>query len=273
MTAPLYRPVRALRGAQWLVNAYYLFRRNPGSWMLLMLVILVSMLVLGAIPLVGPLIFGLLFPIFSAGLGLAARSTERGESVQVDQLLAGFRTSPGDLVAIGGFYLVGQVVVLAVMMGLGGPALQAAAEAARSGAALPADGAGVNVLLAALAGLSLLLPLLMATWFAPLLVMFHQMKALPALQLSLRAGLGNWRAFLVYALSMVLLMIGARLVVSTLSWVPLLGPGIALAAVGALLAVVTPIAFIAFYVSYSDVFPEPQDGEPAELPAAVTDPE
>jgi len=255
MSMPSARPVRALRGAQWLVNAYALFRCNPGIWIGVILMLLVTMVLSSAIPLIGPLAFGLLFPVFSAGLGQAARATDRGETLDMQQFLAGFRASTADLVAIGGFYVVGQLLVVSVMLALGGSAMS---EGISSGKPPPQvsgpDAAGM--LFAALAGLLLLLPLLAATWFAPLLVFFHQQKALPSLQASFHACLRNWRPFLIYCISMVLILVLARLLVSVLSAIPLIGPLFALALVGAIVAVLAPVGFIAFYTSYIDVFAE-----------------
>ncbi len=272
MSVPVFRRVPALRGAQWLVNAWYLFTRDARAWMLFVLVLLGVMLLLAVIPLVGPLVFGLVFPIFCAGLALAARAAERGEPMRVDQLFAGFRTAPGDLVAIGGFYLVGQVVVTAVMMGIGGAELESALAAARKGA--PPEltaGAGTSLLLAAAVGLALLMPLMLATWFAPLLVFFDRIRALPALQVSLRAGLCNWRAFVVYAVGMLLALVLARVVVVILSYVPVIGGMLATLVVGALLAVFAPVAFIAFYTSYVDVFAPLAIESDADVPAEPDD--
>ncbi|MBC7778466.1 MAG: hypothetical protein H7125_00035 [Proteobacteria bacterium] len=264
---PAFRRVAALRGAQWVVNAYALFARSPRIWMLLVLMVLVFMLVSGAIPVLGPLVFGLLFPIFSAGLAHAARATDRGETVDLSHLFVGFRASTGDLVAVGGIYLVGQLVVVAGVLALGGAPLYELLGATPAAATPPQTSAPLSgrALAAAVLGIALLTPLLMATWFAPLLVLFHQQKAVPALQTSFYACRANWLAFVFYLASLGLIMLLARLLVSVLALVPMLGPGLALAVIGALIAVLAPIGFIAFYTSYIDVFAEAL--EPAD-PAA-----
>jgi len=265
MSMPLSRPVGALRGAQWLVNAYALFSRTPRTWMLLVLILLALMIVTSLIPLVGPLAFSLMFPIFSAGLAQAARVVDRGEVLEVPHLFAGFRASTSDLVAIGGVYLVGQLVILGVMLAIGGRELQ---QLLAAGGRPPGQAALVltgGVRMALVVGVAMLLPLLMATWYAPLLVFFHQQKLLVSLRASLRACLTNWVAFLVYVVALLSIMIAVSLTVTVVSLVPFAGPVLALAGMGAALAVLAPIGFIAIYTSYIDVFAqrvEPDEASP-----------
>jgi hypothetical protein len=269
MSMPSPRPVSALRGAQWLVNAYALFRRSPVIWVAMVLALLLAMLVSGAIPLIGPLVFGLLFPILSAGIARAAMAGDHGEPIEGAHFLAGFRASTGDLVAIGGLYMVGQLLVVGVMFAIGGSALQEGIAAAGRSDPPAAAAIGGRAVIAGLVGMALLVPLLMATWFAPLLVFFHQQKALPALLASLGACLKNWSAFLVYFVSIVLIMLAAKLVLMVLAFIPLIGPLIGLALVGAMVAVLAPVGFIAFYTSYIDVFSDAIEVDPAASPDRI----
>lgn len=257
---PEPRVLRALRGAQWLVNAHALFRRNPGAWVLFLLALLAAMVLTSLLKVVGPLVFGLVFPIFSVGIALAAQAADRGEPVVPAQFFGGFRSSTGDLVAIGGIYLVGQLMIVGVMMAIGGTGVtQGTAAGAAAGAGpVTAPGAPPAVTgamaFAGLVGMSLLVPLLLATWFAPLLVYFHGQKAFPALLASLGAALRNWRAFLVCFASLILLMVLVRLGVTVLAMVPGIGPILAMAFLGAVVAVIAPVGFITFYTSYVDIF-------------------
>jgi len=267
MNMPSPRSVSALRGAQWLVNAYALFRLNPGVWVATVLVLMLAMIVSSAIPLIGPLVFGLVFPIFTAGLGRAARAADIGENLDLTQFTAGFRSSTADLVAIGGFYMVGQLMVVATMLGIGGSALYEGLSTGARPAPEVAVAATGRMALASIAGLLLLLPLLAATWFAPLLVFFNQQKALPALRASLAACLLNWKAFALYVAAIILTLVIARVVVGVLTVIPGIGPILALALVGAMVAVLVPVGFISFYTSYIDVFPEPDEVAAESAPA------
>lgn len=261
---PVPRVLRALRGAQWLVDAYVIFRRTPGAWMLVLLGLLAAMVVSSLLPVIGPLVFGLVFPVFSVGVALAARASDRGEPIVPAHFTSGFRSSTSDLVAIGGIYLVGQLMIVGVMMAIGGAGVVegvAAAGGAAGTTSAPAAGpAPVTgaMAFAGLVGLSLLIPLLLASWFAPLLVYIHGQKAFPSLLASLGAAARNWRAFLVCFIGLLLVMVLARLVVSVLALLPVIGPLLAMVLLGALLSVLAPVLLITFYTSYVDVF-EPLD--------------
>ena len=261
---PPARALRALRGAQWLVNAYAIFRRNTGAWMLVLLGLLAAMVVSSLLQVIGPLVFGLLYPVFTVGVALAAQDVDRGQPIVPAHFLSGFRSSTADLVAIGGLYLVGQLLILGLMMAIGGAGV-AQGVAAGAAAGAPAGQATGPVAVtgamafAGLVGLALLVPLLLASWFAPLLVYFHGQKAFPALVSSLGAAVRNWRAFLVCFISLLLVMLLARLVVSVLALLPAIGPLLAMVFLGALIAVLAPVVLIAFYTSYVDVFSPADD--------------
>jgi uncharacterized membrane protein len=79
---------------------------------------------------------------------------------------------------------------------------------------------------------------MMLTWFAPLLIVFRRMNALPALKLSFAACLQNIGAFTLYALILLVIWIVATL--------PVIGLVLAL-----------PIIFASIYASYMDIFEQP----------------
>jgi uncharacterized membrane protein len=117
-------------------------------------------------------------------------------------------------------------------------------------------------------GAACALPTLLATWFAPALVVFHDAGARTALLTSLRASLANWRPIAVYGLAV--FAFGGIVPVFALGVAQLLGEG---APGPVLLFVVMPYMFvfiatlhISDYVSYRDIFPA--DAMP-QAPAAA----
>lgn len=77
---------------------------------------------------------------------------------------------------------------------------------------------GDPVMLAGQLALLLFAPLMMAYWYAPVLVAWHQLSVAKALFFSFVACRRNWRAFLVYSLAIVLIgALGPGLVVGLLS--------------------------------------------------------
>src|SRR5262249_57653472 len=90
------------------------------------------------VPLIGPLVFALLTPVFTAGLMLACRSVENGGRVELGHLFQGFRHNAAQLVTVGGIYLAGQVAVAGVMLYLGGDELRSVDSAVwQNGAHVP----------------------------------------------------------------------------------------------------------------------------------------
>ena len=246
MNGALYEARRAWR---WIVDGFALFLKAPLMWIALTVVMALLWIVSFLVPALGPLLFNLLSPVVFAGLMLGCRSLERGGRLEAGHLLAGFQTNPVALVTVGGVYLVGSIIILAVVWAIaGGSVLQALLQkGAAATHAIP--GAARSMGLALLTGFALYLPLLMLIWFAPILVAFHGLKPVDAMKRSLAACLVNWLAFLVY---------GAILLVLFVAAVPLF--------VG--LLVLMPVLFGSIYASYKDIFaiadssPEPP-GNPA----------
>jgi hypothetical protein len=106
-------------------------------------------------------------------------------------------------------------------------------------------------------GAACALPTLLATWFAPALIVFNDAGARTALVTSLRASLANWRAITVYGLAV--FAFGGVVPVVALGVAQLLGES---ATGPVFLFVVTPYMFvfiatmhISDYVGYRDIFP------------------
>src|SRR3970282_2028150 len=126
-----------------------------------------------AIPVLGPLLFNLLSPVLFAGLMIGCRALENGEPLEIAHLFAGFKQQAAPLVAVGGVYLVGTVIVVGIVLVIaGGPMLPAVLS--KPGTDIETlRGAARGVALALRPGAAVYLPLLMLIWFAPLLVVFN----------------------------------------------------------------------------------------------------
>jgi uncharacterized membrane protein len=205
------RQVSAGQGWRWIVDGFALFRKNPPIWIALFLIYFVMLVVVSMVPLVGPLTMSLLAPVFTAGFMLACRDVEKGEELELGYLIAGFKHHAGSLITVGGFYLVGSIIILGVMMLSGGGAILGAASLGQDAAAEPQVGAMGGMMIGLLVGLALLIPLVMAYWFAPALVVFHGAPALTAMKLSFQACLRNVVPFLVYGVICFILMVVAMI--------------------------------------------------------------
>jgi uncharacterized membrane protein len=97
-------------------------------------------------------------------------------------------------------------------------------------------GAAMSALLAVLIALALMIPVLMAIWFAAPLVVFHQLGAIEALKSSFNACLRNIVPFLIYGL----ILLGLAIVASIpfgLGWL-----------------VLGPVLVASLYTAYRDIF-------------------
>ena len=238
------RSVDAGAGLEWITAAWRLFVEAPMMWIVMIVLYAVFYVVLAILPGIGSLLGYVLYGVIGAGWLAAAHAVANGEKLEIDQLFAGFKSKTGPLFVLGAIYAGGLIAILLLMaiflaIGLGtSGAIGAILSGDSSQLASIAGASIVTFMFAALVGLALLAPLLMALWFAPALVYFHNEPPLDALKVSFFACLANMMPFLVYGIVMVILIV--------LAVIPLM--------LGFL--VVGPLALISSYTSYRAVFVE-----------------
>jgi uncharacterized membrane protein len=202
------RTVDVGRPVEWLKRGWETFLKNPGVWIAVTVIGGVAMIVLFMIPLLGHLAANFLSLIFVAGLLLGCKSLAEGGELRIDHLFAGFKQNTGNLVMVSVFYLLGLVIIMGAMFLIGG-------GSAFSGAMMGhLAGAGValgGLLLALLVGLVLTVPLAMAVWFAPALVVFRNVVPLDAMKSSFNVCLKNLVPFLVYGVILFVLAVVAAI--------------------------------------------------------------
>lgn len=220
---PNGRTVPPANGWTWITSAWSLFRAAVGTWIGMIVVLLVIFMVLAFIPLIGQIAAMVLTPVFTAGLVIAARDAEQGGNVEFNRLFAGFKTRFGTLAAVGAIYLGGTialVLVTSIVTGVG-------MFSVLSGTTTPEQAArlGITLLVAMLIFFGLLLPLVMGVWFAAPLVVFHDMGAGEAMKASFFGSLKNMLPFLLYGVVLFIAAIIASIPLM-LGWL-VLGPVLA----------------------------------------------
>jgi len=221
-------------GWKWITDGWELFRRQPGTWILLLIVFVLISVLIALIPILGSIASNVLWPVFAGGIMLGCRELDQGGELAVGHLFAGFRDHLGKLVVIGILYLVALIVIVLVAFAITGAGIG-------FGALMGTDrgGAELNVtaiLLGVLLALALIIPVAMAVWFAPTLVVLNDLGVGDALKASFRACLRNIIPFLVYGV----IGIGLAIVAS----IPL---GLGWLALGPTLAA-------SVYAAYRDIF-------------------
>jgi len=188
------RVVPAGNGWQWIVDGFDLFKLNPGVWILNLVILLAISFVLAFIPLIGALASNLLYPVFVGGLMLGCQALRNNEPLEVAHLFAGFRDKAGPLIILAVLYIVAAIAIVIVVGAVFGISMVAV---------LGRGANSINVgalLLMALVILALFVPLLMAIWFAPALVVFHDLQPVDAMKQSFSGCLKNIVPFLVYGI-------------------------------------------------------------------------
>ncbi len=246
------RKLNAARGWIWVKQGYQLIMRNP---MLSVTLALIGALVIFAalhIPLLGPMLALMLMPVLIAGYTRVCRALEESEEVELTHLFAGFdKRHVVPLVSLGGFMLLGMLVVSMVMIFIGGEPFAKLLEAFQASndpqALLQAMGsAGGSVGLGIMIGLAVIFAMMLALQYAPMLVFFSGLAPLAALRASLVGSMRNLVPYTLYSLIMQ--------VIALLLGVLPYGIG---------MIVLLPLGFTTLYVSYRNIFPFP-----GEIPAA-----
>jgi hypothetical protein len=227
------RAVGAGQGWTWIAEGFGLFRKAPGIWIAAVVILFVILIVLAFIPLLGAVATFLVMPVFVGGLLLGCRALQGGGELELAHLFAGFKEQTGNLIVVGALAIGAWIIVMVpvvLIVGTGG------VMAVLRGDAAGAAAMGASVMLAWLVALALSIPIYMALWFAPALVVLRGMAPVAALQESFFGCLKNILPFLVYSIVLMVLGIVASIPLG-LGWL-VLGP--------------TLIASV--YVSYRDVF-------------------
>jgi uncharacterized membrane protein len=219
------------RGLAWLSEGWAMFKQAPGIWIAITVIAGVFFIVLGFIPVLGQLVSPILSVIVGGGIMLGCRALDRGEPLSIAHLFAGFQTHLMPLVVVGALYLVGMFVIVLVAAAFTG----GAAFALWRGGDAAAAAVG-SMLIVILIMLLLMIPLLMALWFAPALVVLHNVAPVESMKLSLRGCLRNILPFLVYGVIAFILGVLASIPLA-LGWLVLL-----------------PVLAGSAYASYRDIF-------------------
>jgi uncharacterized membrane protein len=231
------RKVAASQGFHWVADGFRLYRRTPLLLSAAFAMLFGVVMALGLIPVVGASLSELASPLMVAGFMAAYRALDDGNELELPNFLAGVKGPAIPLMAVGAVQLLGTLLIGKIMLGMGfdPQAVMTAAQTQKDPAEMQAV---LNQAMPAMfTGLLLFTPLIMATWFAPALILFGGARPATALAVSLRAVARNWAAMLVNGLAL-----GAVLLLAAL--VPML--------LGLLVAM--PILFGSLYASYQAIF-------------------
>jgi len=216
----------------WIVKGFHLFKANPAMWIILLVIYLAIMIPVSMLPVIGSVVSTLLAPVFAAGMMWGCQALVKNQDLEINHLFEGFKQNTSQLISIGGIYMVSLLLVaVVVVLALD----KETAELLVQGKDLSPEQAD-GMLMPIMVALLLIMPVLMAYWFAPVLAGLHRLSAIQAMKLSFAACLKNMLPFLLYGLIFMVLLI------------------IAIIPFGLGLVVVVPMMMTSLYSSYADVF-------------------
>ncbi|MCF2135108.1 MULTISPECIES: BPSS1780 family membrane protein [Burkholderiaceae] len=226
------RTVTAAEGLRWITDAWTLFKRRPLQWIGLALLYMVIECALSFAP-VFNLLSMLVTPILLGGLMFTCEQFRADGDVRIGGLFTGFTRKLGPLALVGALtfaIVIIGVVVLASIIGF-----DTFAQLVSHQPGNPPQ-LGASSLVGLLIYIAIVTVAVAAAWFAPALVILHDVAPIRAMRASFKGVMRNWLAGIVYALLLlVMLVVGA--LPFLLGWL-----------------IVLPLLFLSVYVGYRDVF-------------------
>lgn len=223
------------RGWSWLADGFRLFARSPLIWMINFLLFMIVMFISMFIPFAS----NVLNPILLGGLMNGSRAIDMGGSLEVSHLFSGFNKDGGKLAITGLIFLAGMFVVMIVLMIIAGASMYGLGvfesfmvEGADQDPTLFLSIFAIFYLLM----LAALLPLMMAIWFAPALIVFHGKEPFEAMKLSFMGCLRNILPFFLYSIIGTVFMVIASIPLF-LGWF-----------------IIMPVFIASMYSGYKDIF-------------------
>jgi uncharacterized membrane protein len=231
------RSVEAGRGLAWWTDAWALFLKNPGMWVVLGLVTGLVFFALALIPILGGLALALVAPVFTASWMLTARKVAGGGPLELGDAFSAFKSDRVTSLVVLGALLLAIVAALGLVMfvlgagaalGIGAGAGSGSTGGAVAAAGLGLLGFGVIFVVGIAAG--------MAFWFAPGLVLLGGLAPVDAIKTSFAGSLRNIVPLILYIVIYILGAIVASIPFG-LGWLVLL-----------------PLLMMTIYTSYRDIF-------------------
>ena len=241
----------ALAGLKWVGQSFSIFSKSPSIWIVMLMIYFGLSFLLTQIPIL-VLLPTLLAPVFNAGFVYGAKAVDNGQMLEIDHLFAGFKQRLRGLFRLGLYYFLANLIIIILVSIILEIIATEVAITAMTQATTAVELQQILIqypdLLAALVkslmfGLIFSIPLIMASWFAPALVMFHKMSPLKAMLTSIKACNKNMLAFMVYGVLMIPMLL------------------LAVAPFGLGLLIILPVIFISQYCSYRAIFSQQQNDQ------------
>ena len=226
------RPVSVGQAWVWIVSGFNLFKANPVMWIVILLIYLAIIIPVSLIPVIGSIVSTLVAPVFAAGMMWGCKAIVQKQDLEINHLFEGFKKNTAQLISVGGIYML-SLLLIAVMVVLSLD--KDTVELLMKGKEVSQAQAS-TMMLPVLIAMLFVIPIIMAYFYAPVLVGLNNLTAIEAMKLSFTACLKNMLPFLLYGLIFAVLLV------------------VAIIPFGLGLIVAIPVMMTSLYSSYTDVF-------------------
>jgi|GEM_PF-3110095 len=259
-----FRVVPAANGLLWIKRAIRLFKQNPAAWLSCSLIMMFTFTFVILITLVVPILFPLLFilnAIFTGGLMLGSLELRHHRVFNVKSLFSGYEKHASRLSIVGLIYFIATMVcyilAFALSDALGHEVYKADFNKIVSD---PAEAQKVleSLIFPLLFFMGLLIPVIMAFWFAPALTVFFNEPPVQAMKKSLRACAVNTLPFLIYGIVTLFGVLFCSIIIGALDQViPLLGAVLKFI----FNLTLTSLIITSIFTAFEDIFPNLDEPE------------
>jgi hypothetical protein len=242
-------------GQTWLRGGFQLFHRQPLAWTMILFIYWAAMLMFAFIPIFGAIVPLLLSPGLALGFIEIARAIDEKRPPSPPLLISAFRSEKAkSMLVLGGWYAAEILAILLIGALFDGGVL---VQWITAGVPPQQEEVG-SMRTAAIVGILLYIPVLMAFWFAPQLVMWSGFTPTKALFYSFFAVWRNKGAFFRYLLTWIGLTVFVGAVLALLGQSLSFDPSTITAFMFPVTLILMAVAHGSFYQSTKDVFGDDQ---------------
>ena len=238
-------------GARWLSEGFRLFHQQPLGWTLILFIYWAAMLMAAFIPIFGLVLPLLLTPGLSMGFIEISQAIDQRQPPRPPLLIAAFRSAKAKAVlSLGAWYVLEITVIMLVSTLIDDGAL---VEWITLGQ-MPKAEQIAAVQTSGIVAFVLYLPVMMAFWFAPQLVVWSGFTPVKALFFSFFAVWRNKGAFIRYAITWVGLTLFVGVAMALLNEIIEMKPSTVTAFLFPITLILMAVAHGSFYASTKAVF-------------------
>ena len=208
--------VEVFEGRTWLLQGLRIFKKQPLIWVLALLAYWTAMFLFGLIPVLGLIVSLIISPGIAFGFICLAKAIDEDRIVPPRIIISGFTGAKKfDLILLGCYYcgFLFLLLILVTLMNersvidlVNSPNLATETQS-------PKENPFTFKIIFALI---LYIPIQMLFWFAPQLVVWGGLSSIKAMFYSFFAVLLNWKSFLTYLLSWLLILVSISIIIAIL---------------------------------------------------------